>query len=283
MNSYQRCWTAYEKNQLLKFNYSLDNLDQYGDMPVEYITGHAEFCGNDFKITQKTLIPRLESEELVLYAGKYLQQLINCGQTVNLLDVGTGCGNIALAIFLQLNSPKQLNVTASDVDEACIKQAKENLHRLVQEESHKQFNFYQSNLLKDIPAKKYQLIVANLPYVPSSLLVKLDASVKYYEPNLALDGGEDGLQLVREFLAQAPVYLNRDGVLMMEIDSRSTVNRTSLALPAKWSYRVLQDQWGKQRFLILAKCEEKRLEEIVQMIDNDYNNSQMIKEKKDTN
>lgn len=272
MNSYHRCWTAYEKNQLLKHNISLDNLHQYGDMPVEYITGHVEFCGRDFSLTQDTLIPRPESEELVLMAGSYLKIISGDHEQLEVLDVGTGCGNIALSIFLDLISiEKCLTVTASDIDEACLNQAKKNMERLVDEDKHRSLKFCLSDLLESIPSKKYHLITANLPYVPRSLLKRLDKSVKYYEPNLALDGGEDGLELVRKIVKQAPPFLHQSGLLMMEIDSRSKVDEKSLALADNQSYRVLNDQWGKQRFIILSKMDEKQLERIVSFIKNSYN------------
>ncbi len=272
MNSYRRCWTAYEKNQLLKHHIPLDNLDQYKDMPVEYITGYVEFCDRDFSLTQSTLIPRIESEELVQVADNFLTRISDKHENLNVLDVGTGCGNIALSIFLQFPLDKSLlTVVASDVDPACIQQAELNLQRLIEKKQQAQFEFYQSDLLENIPPKKYQLIVANLPYVPSLLLRQVDNSVKYYEPNLALDGGEDGLDLVRKLIEQVPPFLHQDGLLIMEIDSRSPINRGSLMLTGDWNYKLLNDEWDKQRFLIVARMDDEQLDRIVSAIKTSYN------------
>ncbi|KUK79519.1 MAG: Release factor glutamine methyltransferase [Microgenomates bacterium 39_7] len=257
MNSIKRCWTAYEKNQLLKYGISLDNLDQYGDMPVEYITGFVDFCDLQFEVNNKTLIPRVESEGLVKLGVDWIDKNVEDNGDLEVLDVGTGCGNIAISLFLSLEKIGiKANITACDISKDCIKQAKLNLERLVNDVNHSRFSFYQSDLLVDVPKKSYHLIVANLPYVPTSLLRILDPAVKYYEPNLALDGGDDGLELVRKLILEAENYLIKDGVILLEIDSRSIVNEETLGVRQDWSYEVILDEFEKQRYVILKKRQQ---------------------------
>jgi release factor glutamine methyltransferase len=111
-------------------------------------------------------------------------------------------------------------------------------------------NLIKSDLLASVTGK-FDLIVANLPYVPTGLLKTHPNSVKFYEPNLGLDGGRDGLNLIRQLIMQIPEYLNDGGVLILEVDERSEISPKSLGISNHHNlrYKVLQDQFGKQRFV----------------------------------
>jgi release factor glutamine methyltransferase len=254
MSIAKRCWTAYEKNQLLKHAISLDNLDQYGDMPVEYITGFVEFCGHQFEVNPDTLIPRTESEGLVNLAINWIKDETSNSHDLHILDVGTGCGNIAISVFLGLKKLGiSTKITASDISKKCLDQAKNNQERLIQKDDWPNFSFYQSDLLSRLPQQTYKIILANLPYVPSSMLEILDPTVKYFEPNLALDGGTDGLELVRQLISSSSQYLDDGGKIMLEIDSRSRVNENTLGLNQEWAYQIIMDEFERQRYVILTK------------------------------
>jgi len=250
----KRCWTAYEKNQLLKYSIPLLNLDRYEEKPVEYITGHCEFHGNDFLVNEGVLIPRIESEGLVVFAKNWILEQ-NFQEEISMIDVGCGSGCIGISLFLELIKAEFHfhKLVLADVSSACISIASLNAKRLVEDKDFSKLRVIQSDLMANVPHQKYQLILANLPYVPSPLLVNLDPSVKYYEPDLALDGGDDGLVLIRKFLSQAVEYLSDNGVIFLEIDARSEISTDGLGLTdSAWKYEVIKDEFGRQRYVMIG-------------------------------
>lgn len=248
--------SAYEKNWLLKHGFNLDQLEQFGAMPVEYITGFAQFYSREFVVNKNVLIPRIESERIVEMGVEFLLFLKN-NQPISILDVGTGSGNIGLSLFLELSAQlenTEIFADLTDISAEALQVARKNLQRLVAKEKQTQINLIQSDLLTDVPDKKYQLILANLPYVPTALLKTVDNSVKYYESQLALDGGEDGLFLVRRFLNQIEPYLDSDGIIMLEVDERAKITSDSLGIfNEQMSFTINYDQFEKQRFVIIKK------------------------------
>lgn len=255
MKTNSRCWTAYEKNQLLSKGLDISNLDQYGDKPVEYITNKAHFFDLEFVVDERVLIPRLESQGLVNLATAFLQTN-KSNKLPSCFEVGTGSGCIGISIFLRLPVSLQQHITffLSDISRDCLAIASINLRRLVPLSHQSQINLLHSNLLSTFPQLSPSLIVANLPYVPSALLSILDDSVKYFEPNLALDGGEDGLKLVRELIEQAIVTLSPTGVLLLEVDERASISRETLSLyDPTWRVLIIADEFQKQRYLIIGR------------------------------
>lgn len=253
MRTWKRCWTAYEKNQLLKYKVSLNDLDQFGEKPVEYITGKVTFLEREFLIDDRALIPRLESEELVQLAVDFALKHFSKMDVCHILDVGTGSGNIGISTFLELKKLGILSsITMSDISSDCLQLAQENIFKLISQKDQSCFKLIQSNLLNNIPNQKYHIIVANLPYIPSELLKILDNSVTYYEPDLALDGGEDGLELVRSMLSDSSRLLANSVGILLEIDSRSNISSDTLGIMGtNFKYRVMTDSQGKQRFVIV--------------------------------
>lgn len=249
----KRCWTAYEKNQLLKYNIPLLNLDRYEEKPVEYITGHSEFFGNDFLVNKGVLIPRIESEGLVVLAKQWI--LKQNFQELSIIDVGCGSGCIGISLYLELIKAGHPNhkLLLADVSPTCVNTTTKNAKRLIDENHLSSVQIIQSDLMEKVPSQQFQVILANLPYVPSPLLVNLDSSVKYFEPDLALDGGYDGLELIRKFLNQAFVYLASDGLIFLEIDARSEISADSLGLTgSSWKYEVIKDEFDRQRYIMIS-------------------------------
>lgn len=183
--------------------------------PKQYQQGWVEFYKLRFKITPAVLIPRPESELLV----DEVLSLVNGGslnhQPYTIIDVGTGCGNIAISLAKYLPTWNVgTRIIATDISEKALKVAKQNakFHQIKN-----QILFVHADLLEPIIAKnsachleggnvnlgmKSDLIVANLPYIPSERIPYLDRSVKDYEPVVALDGGPDGFELYRKLLSQ---------------------------------------------------------------------------------
>jgi release factor glutamine methyltransferase len=170
--------------------------------PLAYIIGTAGFYRREFLVDPRVLIPRPESEHLVdeAIAHVYLYD------APRVLDVGTGSG--AIAVSIAANVP-QARIDAVDVSPHALSVAIANRegHRLS-----KRVAFYLGDLLEPVARKRYDAIVANLPYVPTG---HGDEGLRF-EPALALDGGPDGLDVYRRFFAQAPGALNPGGVLLAE-------------------------------------------------------------------
>lgn len=176
--------------------------------PVPYIVGHAPFFDFDLHVSPGVLIPRPETEQLVELAVDWVN---GHGGAANLLavDVGTGSGCIAIALARFLPN---LAVTAVDISPEALAIAQLNGAQLAPG----RIQFRQSNLLQAV-AGPIDLLTANLPYVTSGEWQALADGVKLYEPALALDGGVDGLDLIRQLLQQATPRLRRGGAIFLEI------------------------------------------------------------------
>lgn len=170
--------------------------------PLAYILGSAGFYRREFFVDSRVLIPRPETEHLVEDAIWHLQAY----EAPRVLDVGTGSGAIALTIAAEV--PKA-RVDAVDVSPDALIVAIANREQLGLS---KRVAFYLGDLLEPVARKRYDTIVANLPYVPTG-----DGDVDLrFEPVLALDGGADGLDVYRRFFAAAPAALNPGGLLLAE-------------------------------------------------------------------
>ncbi len=173
--------------------------------PIPYITGTAPFYGRDFNVTPAVLIPRPETEQLVELAIAWAKPR----GSIEIVDVGTGSGCIAISLAGAL---PQANITAIDISADALTIAQKNGEKHVPG----QITLRQGNLLSPLQ-KPVDLIVANLPYITSKEWTQLDDGVKLYEPKLALKGGKDGLDLIRDLLQQATTKLKPNGAIFIEI------------------------------------------------------------------
>lgn len=175
--------------------------------PLQYLLGKANFYGNEFKVDSNVLIPRFDTEILVERALKEIGE-----KEARVLDMCTGSG--AIAITVALNS--KATVVASDISPLALNVARRNaLDKCVSVE------FIESDLFDKIEGK-FDYILINPPYIPTSDIETLDAEVKDYEPILALDGGVDGMDVYRKIASEYQNYLNENGVLMLEIGINQT-------------------------------------------------------------
>jgi len=175
--------------------------------PTAYITGHREFYGLDFYVNSSVLIPRPESELLV---EKSLNLTQNHAVSA-IAEIGTGCG--AIAISLALNLP-QVKIYATDVSAPALRVALFNCKK------HGVINricLLQGNMLNPLP-EPVDLIIANLPYVKESELSQMRSAS--FEPQLALNGGPDGLERIRQLCSQVSSKLRPEGCLLLEIGQR---------------------------------------------------------------
>ncbi len=250
--------SPYEYNHLLRHDIDPTQIDTYGEMPVEYITGHVEFGGQDFEVTAETLIPRIETEELVDLAFKELQTpaTTSPGESLVVGDVGTGCGAIGISLMLKaLRKPllTSLEFYLSDISPEAIKVARQNSQRLLPAGAQPSLTFLTSDLLTNYPTDfQADLLVANLPYIPTDRIQSLESSVKDFEPSLALDGGEQGLSLIERFLKQVPAHLKPGGKVILEIDYTHTAEELQAFQP-QLQVSIITDQFLRQRFAIMSK------------------------------
>lgn len=171
--------------------------------PLWYIYGDAGFYGYTFKVDERVLIPRPETEELVRQAVQTLKE----GDSM--LDLCTGSGAIAVSVACEAAKDKNVTVIASDISEDALEVARENA-RL----NKANVSFVKSDLFESVRGR-YNLITANPPYVPRGELASLPEDVGF-EPAIALDGGEDGLDFYRRIAEKINRYLVRGGMLILE-------------------------------------------------------------------
>ncbi len=200
--------------------------------PAAYLLGYKYFYGLKFKVNRDVLIPRPESEWLVDRALHHLKHY----RTPKVLDVGTGSGVIAVA----LSKSAKIPVMASDISPKALAVARANNRALKTK-----VNFVHSNLLSRIKGQ-FDLIIANLPYVPLTDYKKLQQNLKY-EPKLALTDGSDNSRLIAIFLKEAESHLAPKGTMLLEIDPASKTPIQS-ALTKQQSVKFFKDFRGLIRY-----------------------------------
>lgn len=188
--------------------------------PLQYLLGYAHFMDFTFLVNEHVLIPRNDTEILVETANSLLDILASKVQNdtpdaddfgnmpVHVLDLccGSGCIGISLKLY-----HKDIDLTLTDISEKALEVTKRNLDKY-----DVAAKLICNNLLNGIE-EKMDMIVSNPPYIESRVIDSLMPEVKEYEPVMALDGGEDGLDFYREIMSQAPEYLNSGGWLLFEI------------------------------------------------------------------
>ncbi len=242
--------SPYELNQLRKYGLSDLDLASIGQKPIEYLTGHAEFLGLDFLVNSHVLIPRLESEQVVTTATSFLESLPPNHLNIADLGTGSGCLGISIAYSLLKHSIASFDLWLSDVSDSALKTAEDNTRRLLPNRSDK-IHFLKSDLLANYPPlQKFDVLVANLPYIPSARIPSLDPSVKDYEPLIALDGGPEGTTLINRLLSSAQNHLQPNFQIILEIDSKQNLDQ--FTLPPNSQAEIKKDIFKRPRFLIVS-------------------------------
>ncbi len=176
--------------------------------PLSNIFGFVDFYGLRFDINKKVLSPRVETEQLVEEAIK----IIVSNKFKDVCDLCTGSGAIGVSIAKNTNA----RVTAIDISKSALIVAMNNAKK-----HNVKIDFVESDLFKGLKkSRKFDIIISNPPYIESKEIEKLDEEVKKYDPRLALDGGEDGLDFYRKITQDACRRLNKNGILMFEIGSK---------------------------------------------------------------
>lgn len=216
-----------------------------GDIPVAYLTGEREFMALTFEVGPSVLIPRPETELLVAWALSWLGKRDR--ERVTVVDVGTGSGAIAISIAAAMAPNWPGRIIASDISPAALSIAARNRMRL---DAHQRVAFVQGSLTSWLRGP-VDLILANLPYLRPAQIAENSSLAA--EPRLALDGGRDGLDLIRRLLGDAPRVLAPSGAIVLEIDPSQRGDVVSLArraFPAS-DIRVLPDLAGFDRHVTI--------------------------------
>lgn len=212
--------------------------------PMAYATGRAAFRHLFLQVDERVLIPRPETEELVTLALPY----VGPGSTV--VDVGTGSGAIALALAQESDAAR---VIGTDLSAEAIEVAEMNARAVLKRE-YARTEFLQGNLLEPLGDEVVHVVVSNPPYIALSEREALPSAVREWEPELALFGGADGMDVIRSLVAQAELRLVAGGVLLMEIDARRAGEAVACAAEPQWRDRqLLADAFGRDRFVVARR------------------------------
>lgn len=214
-------------------------------IPVQHLTGFEMFYGRRFHVNKHVLIPRPETEELVLGLLERIEQYFFMKDTLNVVDVGTGSGSIPLT--LKLEKPK-LTVTTIDISKAAIDVAKQNADDLGAE-----VNFLEGDLLMPLieANQRVDVLVSNPPYIPESDIESLATNVKDHEPLLALVGGVTGLELYEKITKQMVSVLNEKAIVAFEVGVGQSKNVKQLIVNQYPQAKVelVNDINGKDRMV----------------------------------
>jgi release factor glutamine methyltransferase len=219
--------------------------------PLAYLTGEREFWSLPFSVRPGVLIPRPETEWVVDMALRYATRFLRQRGRCRVLDLGTGSGNIAIAIAASLDT---VEVTALDISAEAVATAQNNAHTCrVADRVH----FVRGDLLTSLNPRqaRFDLLLSNPPYIATAELPSLPATVRRYEPSGALDGGHDGLLFYRYLCAEGPQYLSDDGIAIVEVGHRQAgdVSRLLMQTPYWGPLEIVKDYSGIERVVIAQR------------------------------
>ena len=229
--------------------------------PIAYILGHKEFYGYSFRVNKNVLVPRPESEWLVEKSLEYIKKLSDNSYQISVLDVGTGSGCIILSLAKECEKQfnhqpagrqgstiQQFNFYAVDSSKRAIAVAKNNLRLLkpVHSTLFLNSNLFSSARLKN---KKFNIIVANLPYVPPQLK-KVKSSIDF-EPQDAIFARNNGTEIIKKFLSESTNHIEKECLMLLELDPRNAndlLNFTKKIYPVA-EINLRKDLAGLDRYL----------------------------------
>jgi release factor glutamine methyltransferase len=203
--------------------------------PLEVIVGAATFCGLRLSIDPGVFVPRVRTEALAHAAVAVAETTVAAAGSVDVVDLCCGCGAIAAVVATRLASAR---VTASDIDQAAVRCARRNLGPLG-------VAVYAGDLFDGLPTMlrgTVDVVVANVPYVPTGALGLLPPEARLHEPRHALDGGPDGLQLLRRVAEAVGGWLAPGGAFLTEVSSAQVAAATAVLYDAGLGPRIVLDE-----------------------------------------
>jgi release factor glutamine methyltransferase len=217
--------------------------------PVQHITGVQEFWSLGFQVGPQVLIPRPESEVLVEQAlSLYNEGRLPGGERPRILDLGTGCGALAVALAREI---RDACIWASDISEEALTVARLNAERHA---VGNRIQFTRSDLLTTFGSAVFDLILSNPPYIASREFAALSPEVRDFEPKIALDGREEGLYYIQEIIRQAPEHLNEQGWLTLEMDPRQISGALKLiSADDRYAHADRVRDYSKRERVVIAR------------------------------
>lgn len=217
--------------------------DLLSGVPIEHVINHSPFYFLDLYINEDVLIPRPETENLV-------DIILKSGiKPINILEIGTGSGAISIALSKNLQKEITSKFLSIDISPKALKIAKQNAkNNKVENITFKEVG------IKDLKSNElFDLIVSNPPYINTKQIRYLQSSVKLHEPHIALDGGIDGLDIVRDILNFSKTHLNDNGVIYLEINSKRQYESIKKEFKSTFkTIKLLKDQYGRYRYIYLS-------------------------------
>ncbi len=213
--------------------------------PVAYLVGRKEFFSLNFEVGPGVFVPRPETETLVMEGLAALQEV----KSPRILELCSGSGCISISLAKQRADAR---VTAVELHDAPFQATTHNAEKLKVAD---RMQVLQGSLFEPVPKEPFDLLVSNPPYVRKDEISGLAPDIVHHEPHAALDGGEDGLDFVREILTKGPDYVRSGGVCLLEMDPA----QMKAAIPfaeqtGQWTdLRGINDLAGKPRFLFARR------------------------------
>ena len=241
---------------LFKLNQKISELDyfQYFKLinrrsqnePIAYIMGNKDFWKQNYTIDHNVLIPRPETELIIELLLKKFSKNINAN--LNILELGTGSGCIILSLLSEL---KYSNATAIDISKKALNIAKLNAQKLSLDN---RVNFKLSNWFSNLTSNfKFDIIIANPPYISLNDWETLDKNVKYFEPKEALTDNKDGLENYRIIAKHSKNYLSKDGVIALEIGINQNFAIQNIFQNYEYQIDFYKDLQSIERVAIITK------------------------------
>ena len=220
-----------------KLKEGLEKLKQ--GLPPQYIIGNVNFYGHLIEVDENVLIPRFETELLVDKTIDYINKIFN--KKINILDIGTGSGAIAIALKANLNS----NIDAVDISKKALEVAKKNAKN-----NKTDINFFQSDVFSNVK-NKYDLIISNPPYIAKE--EKIDDIVKNNEPNIALFADNNGLEFYEKILKDAHKFIKDKSIIAFEIgmNQAQEIKKIAEKYFPNSNITIEKDYPGKDRFIFI--------------------------------
>jgi release factor glutamine methyltransferase len=212
--------------------------------PLAYILKNKEFWSNDFFVNRDTLIPRPETELLCENIIKIFRN-----KNLYLLDMGTGSGCIILSILTELKKAKGIGI---DISRKAIEVAKKNSNKLGLNQRVKFFN----KPLENVYGYKFDLVVSNPPYIRTLDIKNLSDDVKKFEPKIALDGGQDGLDVIKKVIYKSSTILKKLGWLALEVGFGQQYNVSQILKKQNFKEELLVKDYKNNVRCILARLKD---------------------------
>lgn len=212
-------------------------------IPVQYIVGNVDFYGYKINVNENVLIPRFETEELVSKTIQLIKKYFN--NKINILDIGTGSGCIAITLKKEL---KDIYVTAVDISKEALDVAINN-----SKENNCEINFIESDVFEKV-TEKYDVIISNPPYIRYD--EEIEEIVKNNEPHLALYADNNGLYFYEKIIKESEKYLNKKNIIAFEIGYKQADEIKKIALTYYPNSIVIieKDLQEKDRFVFIINC-----------------------------